>query len=225
MPSAKPLEGKHIAILAEDLYEDLELWYPLLRLREAGAETSGGGARPRPNPCQQARLPGGVDKFVQETSAPPTSTPSSSPAATPRTACAATPPWWPWSGRRSKAARWWPPSAMPPGCWPPPRCSRAGPSPAFRHQGRPGPCRGPLPGRRSGGGRQPHHLPAARRSAGLLPRHHRRPGRLILRPHLPDSTPPGSPGPSHPYWDRPWDMVGVWTVSINFYNIISMIAN
>ena len=31
--------GKSIAILAEDLYEDLELWYPLLRLREAGHET------------------------------------------------------------------------------------------------------------------------------------------------------------------------------------------
>jgi protease I len=32
------LEGKQIAILAEDHYEDLELWYPLLRMREAGAE-------------------------------------------------------------------------------------------------------------------------------------------------------------------------------------------
>ncbi len=38
MPTTEPLKGKHIAILAEDLYEDLELWYPLLRLREAGAE-------------------------------------------------------------------------------------------------------------------------------------------------------------------------------------------
>jgi len=28
--------GKRIAILAESDYEDLELWYPLLRLREAG---------------------------------------------------------------------------------------------------------------------------------------------------------------------------------------------
>ncbi|MCX5886330.1 MAG: type 1 glutamine amidotransferase [Proteobacteria bacterium] len=28
---------KKIAILIEDLYEDLEFWYPLLRLREAGA--------------------------------------------------------------------------------------------------------------------------------------------------------------------------------------------
>jgi len=32
------LTGKNIAILAEDNYQDLELWYPLLRLREAGAE-------------------------------------------------------------------------------------------------------------------------------------------------------------------------------------------
>jgi protease I len=32
------LAGKRIAILAENLYEDLELWYPVLRFREAGAE-------------------------------------------------------------------------------------------------------------------------------------------------------------------------------------------
>jgi protease I len=32
------LEGKRLAVLAEDLYEDLELWYPVLRLREAGAD-------------------------------------------------------------------------------------------------------------------------------------------------------------------------------------------
>jgi protease I len=31
------LDGKRVVILAEDLYEDQELWYPLLRLREAGA--------------------------------------------------------------------------------------------------------------------------------------------------------------------------------------------
>jgi protease I len=32
------LEGKRIAVLAEDLYQELELWYPVLRLREAGAD-------------------------------------------------------------------------------------------------------------------------------------------------------------------------------------------
>jgi protease I len=34
----KRLPGKRVAILAEDLYEDLELWYPRLRLQEEGAE-------------------------------------------------------------------------------------------------------------------------------------------------------------------------------------------
>jgi len=32
------LKGKKIIILAEDDYEDLELWYPLLRMREEGAK-------------------------------------------------------------------------------------------------------------------------------------------------------------------------------------------
>jgi protease I len=38
MPLEQRLKGKHVAIFAEDFYEDLELWYPLLRLREARAE-------------------------------------------------------------------------------------------------------------------------------------------------------------------------------------------
>lgn len=32
------LDGKKVAILVEDRYQVLELWYPLIRLREAGAE-------------------------------------------------------------------------------------------------------------------------------------------------------------------------------------------
>lgn len=34
----KLLVGRTVAVLAEDLYEDLELWYPVLRLREEGAQ-------------------------------------------------------------------------------------------------------------------------------------------------------------------------------------------
>ncbi len=33
-----PLKGKKVAVLAEEMYQELELWYPVLRMREAGAE-------------------------------------------------------------------------------------------------------------------------------------------------------------------------------------------
>ena len=33
-----PLSGKRILCFVGDVYEDLELWYPKLRLQEAGAE-------------------------------------------------------------------------------------------------------------------------------------------------------------------------------------------
>ena len=32
------LQGKRVAVLVEKFYEDLELWYPVLRCREAGAK-------------------------------------------------------------------------------------------------------------------------------------------------------------------------------------------
>ncbi|MFB3907541.1 MAG: type 1 glutamine amidotransferase domain-containing protein [Candidatus Eisenbacteria bacterium] len=32
------LSGKRIGVLVEDLYQDLEVWYPVLRFREAGAQ-------------------------------------------------------------------------------------------------------------------------------------------------------------------------------------------
>lgn len=34
------LQGKHIAYLVEDQFEDLEFWVPVMRLREEGAEVS-----------------------------------------------------------------------------------------------------------------------------------------------------------------------------------------
>lgn len=36
--TVKPLEGKRVLAFVGDIYEDLELWYPKLRLVEAGAE-------------------------------------------------------------------------------------------------------------------------------------------------------------------------------------------
>ncbi len=39
------LEGKRVAILVDQIYHDLELWYAYYRLKEAGAEVSLVGAR------------------------------------------------------------------------------------------------------------------------------------------------------------------------------------
>ncbi|MFM7845780.1 MAG: protease, partial [Planctomycetota bacterium] len=36
--SDQPLIGQRILMMVDDIYEDLELWYPKLRLQEAGAE-------------------------------------------------------------------------------------------------------------------------------------------------------------------------------------------
>jgi protease I len=38
------LRGKRIAVLTADLYQEMEIWYPLLRFREEGAETVAVGA-------------------------------------------------------------------------------------------------------------------------------------------------------------------------------------
>lgn len=37
------LDGKHVVILLEDIYEDLEFWYPKIRLHEAGASVTAAG--------------------------------------------------------------------------------------------------------------------------------------------------------------------------------------
>ena len=40
------LAGKKIAVLVEKQYQELEVWYPLLRFREAGADTFALGDQP-----------------------------------------------------------------------------------------------------------------------------------------------------------------------------------
>lgn len=37
MPSPKPLAGQRLLMFVDEIYEDLELWYPKLRMQEAGA--------------------------------------------------------------------------------------------------------------------------------------------------------------------------------------------
>lgn len=43
MASARPSSGKRFLLLVDDVYEDLELWYPRLRLVEAGATVTVAG--------------------------------------------------------------------------------------------------------------------------------------------------------------------------------------
>ncbi|MBI4874503.1 MAG: type 1 glutamine amidotransferase [Acidobacteria bacterium] len=39
------LKGKRVAILVDNIYQEMEVWYPLYRLREAGAEVVAVGAQ------------------------------------------------------------------------------------------------------------------------------------------------------------------------------------
>ncbi len=43
MTDSTTLEGKRLLILIGDIYEDLELWYPKLRMEEAGADVTVAG--------------------------------------------------------------------------------------------------------------------------------------------------------------------------------------
>ena len=62
------LEGKRIAVLAEDNFEDLELWYPLIRMREEGADVSVVGMRDVETYHGKHGLPVEVDVAAQDVS-------------------------------------------------------------------------------------------------------------------------------------------------------------
>jgi protease I len=69
MPWEKRLKGKRVAILAEDLYEDLELWYPRLRLTEEGAEVVVVGPGDAREHHGKYGYPVTVDKTIREVKA------------------------------------------------------------------------------------------------------------------------------------------------------------
>jgi protease I len=60
------LQGKRVAVLAENTYQELELWYPLLRLREAGAETFVVGTGSAPTYTSKHGYPVDVDAVASE---------------------------------------------------------------------------------------------------------------------------------------------------------------
>ena len=63
------LSGKRVAVLAETQYEDLELWYPLLRLREEGAEVKVVGTGSAPSYESKHGYPVKVDLAADQASA------------------------------------------------------------------------------------------------------------------------------------------------------------
>jgi protease I len=66
MSLEKRLTGKRVAIFAEELYEDLELWYPLLRLQEEGAEVVVVGPGGSKEYHSKHGYPVAVDQAIQE---------------------------------------------------------------------------------------------------------------------------------------------------------------
>ena len=208
MPLDKRLKGKRVAILAEDLYEDLELWYPLLRLQEEGAEVVVVGPGDATEHHGKYGYPVAVDQAISASGRGASSTRWSSPAATPRTACAAIRPWWPWSGRWPSAAKSWPPSAT--AAWMLASAEVvAGKTVTcffaikddLVHAGATYQDAEVVVDGNLITSRQPADLPA------FLTRHHRRPGGRGAVPRLPDGLvvrpAPGLVG--HP-WDRQWDI-------------------
>jgi deglycase len=63
------LQGKRIAILAADQYQEMEVWYPLLRFREDGAVTVTVGAEAAKTYTSKKGYPVVSDKSIAEVSA------------------------------------------------------------------------------------------------------------------------------------------------------------
>jgi len=63
------LSGKKIAILVDNIYQEMEVWYPLHRLREAGAEVVTVGATAGATYTSKLGYPVHCDKSYDEVSA------------------------------------------------------------------------------------------------------------------------------------------------------------
>ena len=63
------LSGKTIALLVDNIYQEMEVWYPLYRLREAGAQVVTVGAKAGETYASKLGYPVHCDKSYDEVSA------------------------------------------------------------------------------------------------------------------------------------------------------------
>src|SRR5438105_15796421 len=63
------LSGKRAAILIEQMYQEMEVWYPLYRLREAGCKVTTVGPEAGQNYPSKLGYPVKSDKAAQDVSA------------------------------------------------------------------------------------------------------------------------------------------------------------
>jgi protease I len=66
MSTDRPLAGKRVLMFVGDVYEDLELWYPKLRLIEAGAEVVVAGEEARARYAGKHGYPCRSDRALEE---------------------------------------------------------------------------------------------------------------------------------------------------------------
>ena len=65
------LSERHVAVLVEDQYQELEIWYPILRLREAGVRVTVVGTGGQSSYASKCGYPCPVDASIQEVKADP----------------------------------------------------------------------------------------------------------------------------------------------------------
>lgn len=63
------IKGKRVAVLVEKFYEDLELWYPVLRLREAGCVVTIVGPKAGESYASKHGYPAKADKSASDVKA------------------------------------------------------------------------------------------------------------------------------------------------------------
>jgi len=63
------LRGKKVAVLVAEQYQDLEVWYPLLRFREDGAKTEAVGAEAGKTYCSKKGYPVIADESLADVNA------------------------------------------------------------------------------------------------------------------------------------------------------------